>query len=198
MFFEDDCREMILAQDNSIMKLIKDYSKNYNNADFHIWMNKKEIWIECKEKKSRNRKEWSEVSNIDIDNIFILDETSLKMIFQNFPNFVIIIRDNTRKENKFIVFDGIALLNIPKTRVKRQIERNEITFKGKWIIDLNHGKSFKDIHDAFLHIYKLFTGGIDELFENIDSHEIPNIEIPVFDGNMARTENYWLKDVAEK
>lgn len=190
-----DCRNAISKVSEFI--LLEDNTDSFDDIDFLVCFNNITFSFDCKEKKSKNRALWSEKSGIALEDIFIFDETAMKALFKHYPYAFALIKDRTT--NKFIVFNSLDLLCIPRIRVNREIDRNKKMKKGKWIINLKWGQEFESISESFIYIMKYLNDDLEHQLKQLECYEIPVTKvIETLDGDYTRTKGYWVKDVSEK
>lgn len=135
--------------------------------------------FDVKEKRQKyNMNHWSKCK-IPQPFFFILDDLAARKIFRFSPKCGVIIRDNTQK--KFVLFSGLDLFLMPKTRINRPIHRNQHGLKGKWFVDLRNGKS---------------STGLDEIFEEIKTY-LTNFT-SIFQEHLPCYHPYWGEEILEQ
>lgn len=195
MGFELECLKFI--ESNHEIELCSLNTESYDEIDFSLKFGEALFVVDCKEKKSRNRAMWSEISGIPLDKIFIFDETAIKKMFCHYPYAFALIKD--RINLNYVVFTSLDLLVIPRRRVNRPINKSSRMYKGKWVVDLMWGHSFENIEDSFRYMLEYLSSDLDAQMKRLQCIEIPESEnVPILDDDYTRTSHYWNKDVEEK
>lgn len=174
----------------------KDCSDEYNNLDFLLKINKiDKIWLECKERKQLYNNEWSQISGIERENLFAIDETSIKTLFDKFPNFILLLFDKVT--NKYFIFCPINLLTISKVRINRPINKIVSKFKGKWLININDGIEFDDIVDVIKYIYFYRSNYQKDILIQTECYNL-NDDVNQLSKERTRESFRWNQDVEAK
>ena len=195
MGFEKECENFVKNQTN--FSIVENCTDSYDEIDFVLKLEKYKIAIDCKEKKSNYRGKWSELSGIEIDNLFIFDETSIKKTFYYYPYGFMLVFNRTK--NEYVLFNSLDLLCMPKKRMNRSINRNVQTLKGKWIVDFNWGIKFETLGEIFNYLEDFLKNDLDNNLRSLSCYgEYPPEEIPILGGEYTRNAHYWKKDVSEK
>ncbi|MBI3195107.1 MAG: hypothetical protein HYZ34_11680 [Ignavibacteriae bacterium] len=151
------------------------------------------IHFDVKEKKQHfNMSNW-EGTNIPEEYFFILDDLAARKILLKAPRSFVLIRDSVRTP-VYYVFSIVDLLCIPKKRVRRALEKNARTFKGKWLIDFRHAMKFDSLEDAVKYMVT-YPKQYDKIFkEQIDcwgEYENENIQT----AGIPRKPEHWEEDL---
>lgn len=195
MSFEKDCKDAIEFCSEFLLK--KDNTDSYDQIDFLVEFKGITFAFDCKEKKSKNRELWGEKSGIPTENIFIFDETAIKNLFKHYPYVFVLIRDRTT--DKYIVFNSLDLLCMPRIRLNREIDKYKRMNKGKWIVNLKWGHEFQSINESFEYFRHYLNNELEVQLKMLGCYEIPLTNaIDKLDGSYTRTKDYWAKDVSEK
>ena len=134
----------------------EDHSESYKELDFAINVNGVVFHLDVKEKIQKYQiANWPKI--MPESEMFILDDLSARKCLAYAPNSGILIRDNLK--NGYYFFSVVDLALMPKTRVNRQINKNQQGQKGKWVINLRNGKRFNSSEDAIAYLGKF----IDEM-----------------------------------
>jgi hypothetical protein len=105
------------------------------------------IHFDVKEKKQHfTMSNWKE-ANIPEEHFFILDDLAARKVLLKAPHSFVLIRDSV-KTPVFYVYSIVDLLCIPKKRVRRALEKNTRSFKGKWLLDFRHAEKFETLEQA--------------------------------------------------
>lgn len=192
MGLESDLRDFITSTPELAITITQDNTTSKSEIDFVLDYRGRSFAIDCKEKKSKNRKEWSEASGIPIEDIMIFDELGCKKLFTHYPAGFFLIYDQTEKQ--YAVFTCFDLLVMPRYRVNRPTDLWRPKLKGKWIVDIRWGMRFLSMHGALAHIIKFVTEEMDRKQKQTEC--IGNVGI--LSAGYVRTRDYLNKDVAEK
>lgn len=144
-----------------------DATESYDEVDFELGCRGRRAFLEIKEKRQRYREAWVEASGVRQEDLFILDELSARKIVLRAPRAYLLVKDQT--EGSLVVLGALELITVPKARVNRSIDGGVATFKGKWLIDLRHGKSFDSLPEA-LDLIKRRSSSEEELWSSLACH----------------------------
>lgn len=141
--FEQEIKEILTA--NKVK--FKDHCDSFKKPDFTIYVKKKPyFYLEAKEKRQRyNMHHWQ--TKIAEENLFILDDLTVRKCLAYAPISGVLVRDNPR--SRYALFTIVDLALMPRQRVNRPIQRAVATLKGKWLIDLQHGFLAASLNDIF-------------------------------------------------
>jgi len=150
--------------------------------------------LEVKEKKAPyNLSNWG-IFNEKESDIFIIDDLSIRKLMLYGPRSFTLIRNNGN--GKYYMLRSVDTLGIPKIRVNRPIEKNNLIFKGKWIIKFSDLKPIESLSHAFLEILKYINNlrqvflETTECFGNYPSEKLS-------EAGIVREAHYWQKDLFE-
>lgn len=153
----------------------------------------KPVHIEVKEKKSRyDTREWP-LDDMDEKDAFILDDLTVRKCLVRGPRCVILVWDHITKE--YFVFPIVDLALMPRKRVNRQIHRNTLTLKGKWIIDFRNGQKCSNLDEVFKAI-RAYVTALDgpivtttRCYGSFVGEEVPT-------AGSTRHPGHWQKDLS--
>jgi hypothetical protein len=145
----------------------EDHSESYKELDFVINFSGVIFHLDVKEKIQKYQTaNWPKT--MPESEMFILDDLSVRKCLAYAPNSGILIRDNLNSQYYFFSVVDLALM--PKTRVNRQINKNQQGQKGKWVINLRNGIGFSSSEDAIDYLNK-FIGEMDTvLFDALECY----------------------------
>ena len=154
------------------------------------------VHFDVKEKKQHfNMSNWGG-TNIPEEHFFILDDLAARKILLKAPRSFVLIRDSVRAP-VYYVYSIVDLLCIPKKRVRRALEKNTHTFKGKWFIDFRHAVQFDSLEQSIKYMVT-YHQKFDEIFkEHIDcwgEYENENIQT----AGIPRKPEHWKEDLKVK
>ena len=190
MNFEQELKAFLSARD------VRFVDRTGSHSDLDFTLTDADVHFDAKEKKQRfAMRHWTE-ANIPEKYFFILDDLSARKILLRSPRSFLLIRDSSRGAH-YYVFSIVDLLCIPKKRVRRILEGNTTSFKGKWLIDLRHGKAFDEL-DAAVKFMTEYPKNFERIFkDHIDCWgEYEGENIPI--GGTPRTKRDWAKDLKSK
>jgi hypothetical protein len=193
MIFEDLCKDALIKES----VLFEDKTQSFA-TDFLCKYHGKSFALEVKEKKNPYNKVWSELSGIPLQNVFIIDELSIKSLFRHYPFAFVLIKDNLRLERKYVVFNLFDFLSIPKVRVNRPIERKTLAKKGKWIIDLTLGGRYEELEHALWYILAYVDTHVEKVMGFVDCYDINGVPTYTMEEGYTRLPQHWKKDLVEK
>ncbi|MBI4547745.1 MAG: hypothetical protein HY707_07190 [Ignavibacteriae bacterium] len=172
----------------------EDRTGSLEELDFAL--NDHQVHFDVKEKKQHiNLKNWQGVT-IPEKHFFILDDLSARKILLKSPRSFLVVRDNVSGPS-YYVFSIVDLLCMPKHRVHRAIEKSTKAYKGKWYVDLRHGKRCASLDDV-LHYMSHYPGKFKQIFkEHIDCWgEYEGEEIQT--AGTVRKRKHWVEDLRTK
>lgn len=91
MGFELDFKKFIEASSEIVLDEVN--TESYDKSDFALKYNNIPFVIDCKEKKSKSRHIWGEISGVPLDVLFVFDETAIKKLFLHYPYAFALIRE---------------------------------------------------------------------------------------------------------
>jgi hypothetical protein len=152
--------------DNGVSFL--DRSDSFKDPDFTILLNGSPYFhLEVKEKRQKyNMKNWPRY--IEEPDLFILDDLTVRKCLAYSPKSGIVIRDNLRELYSFFSVVDLALM--PRRRLNHRIELTIPAWKGKWLINLNHGLNAGTIEEIFSGIRQYVETSDRILFETIECY----------------------------
>lgn len=113
-----------------------DGSRSYKALDFTIELPERRFALDVKEKRQHYQtKNWP--SSLPEQDMFVIDELAIRKCLAYSPFSGILVRDNLQQ--RYVLYPVVDLALMPRTRLNRPIEKNQLTYKGKWIIDLRNG-----------------------------------------------------------
>ena len=172
----------------------EDRTGSLHELDFALTQH--DVFFDAKEKKQHlNMNNW-QGTTIPEEHFFILDDLAARKILLKSPRSFLVIRDNT-KEFCYYVFSVVDLLCMPKHRVRRALEKSSRSYKGKWYVDLRHGKRCNSIEDV-VNFMIIYPKKFDKIFkDHIDcwgEYEGENIQT----AGTVRKRKHWVEDLKEK
>lgn len=144
-----------------------DSTESYDEVDFELGCRGRRIFLEIKEKRQPYREAWLEASGIKQERLFILDELSARKIVLRAPRAYLLVKDHL--QSSLTLFGALELVTLPKTRINRSIDGGIATYKGKWLIDLRHGKGCETLPEAF-ELIKRRSSSEEELWSSLACH----------------------------
>jgi hypothetical protein len=148
--FQQEIRDLLIKSHIRF----EDHSESYKELDFVINFSGAIFHLDVKEKIQKYQMDnWPKI--MPESEMFILDDLSVRKCLAYAPNSGILIRDNLK--NGYYFFSVVDLALMPRTRVNRQINKNQQGQKGKWIINLRNGISFSSSEDAFDYLNKFIS-----------------------------------------
>lgn len=169
----------------------EDGTKSKSHLDFHL--SRQKIFFDAKEKSQKfSMRNWSEAT-IAQEDLFIIDDLAVRKLLFHAPRSFCLVKDSSAEPSMYYIYSIVDLMCIPKTRVRRPIERSVKAFKGKWPISLRDGAIFETLGDAM--VYLLHYGNNFPLIFNthIDCWgKYPSETIKT--SGRTRTASYWKKD----
>jgi len=170
-----------------------DASSSYDQLDFTIYDRQEQpsFHVDVKEKRQKyNLKNWPQFAP-EAD-LFVLDDLTVRKCLAHAPQSGILIRDNLRE--KYIFFSVVDLALMPRLRVNRPINRNQPDVKGKWLINLQNGKSTSSLDKAIFNIRYYLRDMNVILFDTLECYgNFVDEKIEI--GGVVRKPIYWDKDV---
>lgn len=144
-----------------------DSTESYDEVDFELGCRGRRVFLEIKEKRQRYREAWLEASGVKQEVLFILDELSARKIILRAPRAYLLVKDQV--QDSLVLFGALELITLPKTRINRSINGGVATFKGKWLIDLRHGKHCEALTEVF-DLIKRRSSSEEELWSSLACH----------------------------
>lgn len=172
MSFEKDFEELLINKKINY----ENNTLSYNKPDFVIKTKSGFLLpIELKEKKQLyNLSSWK-LEHKNNDDIFIIDELTIKNLINNYGlNFIIIIALSYKNPISYIPISGYFFLLLEKERCDRIISNSFI--KGKWIINISQFKKVNSILEL-LNIIKIIYKEFNILNKCKNCIELPNNKI---------------------
>lgn len=195
MGYEADCKAFI--EKHKYINLVEDNTNSVDKIDFILEFNQNRLAIDCKVKNKMYREKWHELLGVPEKDTFIFDETAIKKLFFEYPYGFMLVFD--KPSNMHVIFNCLDLLFIPKKRINRQIEKNHVLIKGKWIVNFNWGHKFESIDLSFDYITQFISNEVEKKIKQLECYEIPVAEkIITLDKEYSRKPYYWTKDLSEK
>jgi hypothetical protein len=160
--FEQEVRALLNSQHIPYV----DGTKSVSDLDF--FLPSQNVWFDAKEKTQRfSMKNWSGATPSQED-LFIIDDLSARKLLRKAPLSFCLIKDSSAQSTTYYIYSIVDLLCIPKTRVRRPIEKSVKAYKGKWLLDLRDAAVFIDLEDALRYMltyekkfYAIFGEHID-------------------------------------
>ena len=172
----------------------EDRTESHHALDFALL--ESNVFFDVKEKKQRFTMGHWPGTVIPERYFFILDDLAARKILLNAPRSFLMIRNCTEMPS-YYVFSVVDLLCIPKVRVRRTIERHNTVAKGKWYIDLRHGKHWTTLAQAFEYMMTYpdrFPLIFDVHLDCWGTYEGENI----LSAGIPRKPHHWSKDLDGK
>ncbi len=191
--FESDIKRFL--KDKNID--FTDNCTSYKKLDFTFnnFFNERNLHVDVKEKRQKiSILNWPSIAEDKEAYAFIIDDMAVRKTIAYAPYSGLIIRNNLTMYYYWLSVMDLGMM--PKQRVNRPIEKNELHYKGKWIIDLRNAIA-KNTLDEIFDVIKLYC---EDVF-NISTRHLPcygnyineNISIE----GAIRKPSYWNKDVKE-
>lgn len=179
---------MMINRDISLEKEVKEYfdknkinfrdstdSKNLLDFKYLDPVSKFVFSFDTKEKLQKyNMNNWTDL--IPEKDCFIIDELGIKKVMCLTPDSGIIVKDGMT--GKYVFFNCLDFLCMPKIRANRRINYNTESLKGKWILNLENGiqreslsEIFSDINDYMSEKDHLFYKKI-ECYKNYIGEDV--------------------------
>ncbi|MGE0083452.1 MAG: hypothetical protein AB7S75_03440 [Desulfococcaceae bacterium] len=170
-----------------------DRSDSFRYPDFSIpdpAKSTKRFYFDVKEKRQMyNMQHWQ--TDIPEEHFFIIDDLAARKILAFAPRSGIIIRNNISE--KYHLFTVLDLFLMPKKRVNRPIQKNRLSYKGKWLIDLRSSREsdklegiFEYINEYLTHLEQIFLGVL-ECYGNYGEN--------IIEQGIVRRPDHWDTDV---
>lgn len=168
-----------------------DNSDSFKEPDFTIIVKDEPyFYLEAKEKRQHyNPKHWD--CEIAEEDLFILDDLSVRKSLAYAPKSGFVIRDNPR--GLYFFFSVVDLTLMPRKRINRRIERNVSTWKGKWLIDLRHGQQADSVEASFSQVRSFVERSEEILFKEIACYGEYQDE-GIQHGGITRESKHWSND----
>lgn len=169
-----------------------DNTNSFKRPDFTIWFAEKTpFFLEVKEKRQAYAMEhWPAFA--PEDELFILDDLTVRKCLGFAPRSGILMRDNGYTRYHF--FSVIDLALMPRLRVDRPIKRNLPDLKGKWLINLRNSFSASTLDGAFIHIRDYLADLPAILYEHHPCYG-KYVGEEVGSGGIERNPGHWEIDV---
>jgi hypothetical protein len=185
--FQQEIRDLLA---NSHIRF-EDHSESYKELDFAINFNGMVFHLDVKEKIQKYQiANWPKI--MPEREMFILDDLSVRKCLAYAPNSGILIRDNLMGQYYFFSVVDLALM--PRTRVNRQINKNQSGRKGKWVINLRNGKEFNSSKDAIAYLNR-FIGRMGEILFDVLECYGNYVNEKVNKAGIPRKPGHWDNDV---
>jgi len=188
--FEQEIKEFL--KKNEIP--FEDRTGSLEELDFALTESK--VFFDAKEKKQHvNVKNWQGVT-IPEQYFFILDDLAGRKILLKAPRSFLLVRDSVDTPTYYI-FSIVDLLCMPKQRVRRTIEKSTRAYKGKWYVDLRHGKRCDSLGDAvkyMMHYPSKFKHIFKEYIDCWGEYEGEKIVTT----GITRRKYHWVEDLKGK
>lgn len=143
----------------------KDNSSSFKRLDFSVHLD--ENWIfhfDAKEKiQHYNLRSWQLTAEQE-PHTFIIDDLGARKILAFGPYSGMVIRDNLH--GGYYFFSVLDMFLMPKVRVNRPIEKNAMSLKGKWLIDLRNGLKCSSLAEV-LALFRQYIIKREDFFLNI-------------------------------
>lgn len=169
----------------------EDGTRSNTALDFHL--PRQRIFFDAKEKSQPfSMRNWSDAPTTQ-EHLFIIDDLAARKLLLHAPLSFCLIKDSSVAPALYHIYSIVDLLCIPKTRVKRPIEKTVKAFKGKWLLDLRDAATFTELPDALQYMltyekkFPLIFGKHIDCWGHYPSEQIKP------SGKTRRAE-YWKKD----
>lgn len=168
-----------------------DHTRSHHELDFAL--PDPGIHLDVKEKLQQfSKANWSNVATPQ-EYLFIIDDLAVRKMLLHAPRSFCLIKDSSPSPPMYYIYSIVDLLCIPKTRVRRPIERQVKGYKGKWLVDLRDAAAFVSL-DGALDYVLAYEKQFPAIFqEHIDCWGKYPSERLVESGTKRRAE-YWKKD----
>jgi hypothetical protein len=185
--FQQEIRDLLT---NSLIRF-EDHSESYKELDFAINFSDVIFHLDVKEKIQKYQTaNWPKI--MPESEMFILDDLSVRKCLAYAPNSGILIRDNLKDQYYFFSVVDLALM--PRTRVNRQINKNQQGQKGKWVINLRNGKRFNSSKEAIVYLNKFISKMDTVLFNALECYGA-YVNEKVDEAGIPRKSAHWDVDV---
>ena len=169
----------------------EDHSESYKELDFVIYFSEAIFHLDVKEKIQKYQTaNWPKI--MPECEMFILDDLSVRKCLAYAPNSGILIRDNL--SSRYYFFSVVDLALMPRTRVNRQINKNQHGQKGKWVINLRNGKGFGSSEDAIVYLDR-FISEMDLILYNALECYGSYVNEKIKEAGIPRKPAHWDIDV---
>jgi hypothetical protein len=186
--FEKELRDFLQQKNAHFI----DQTRGFYDADFALMLSDgARFALEVKEKRqSYTVQAWPQ--GVPETHMFILDDLTVRKCLGFAPRAGIAVKDFVGK--RFVFFSVIDLALMPRVRVNRRIERNKPDLKGKWVIDLRHGKHAATLDDLLGHVQSYLASLHSILYEIHPCYGNYAGEA-VGEGGITRRPDHWEQDV---
>lgn len=170
-----------------------DNSASYADPDFTILdqIGLPLFRLDVKEKRQRyNMQNWPAFAP-EAD-LLILDDLTVCKCLAYAPQSGLLVRDNLCQ--KYIFFSVIDLALMPRQRVNRPINRNQLERKGKWLINARNGKASQTLHHAIAHIWD-YLNRLDTTLLTSTACYGTYVDETIDSGGIVREPSHWDTDV---
>ena len=191
--FEQEYKGFLKSQGISY----KDNCTSYKLLDFTLvnFYNNRNLYIDVKEKRQMiNTKNWPSIEEGNEKFAFIIDDLAARKIFAYAPYSGLIIRDNIT--SAYYWYSVIDLGLMPKIRVNRAIKKNDLQYKGKWIIDFRNAAKAHSLDDLSKTIKQYAEAIVHMCTEFIPCYGKYHNEKLSVEGEI-RNPSHWVIDVKE-
>jgi len=141
-----------------------------------------------------NTKNWPSIEEGNEKFAFIIDDLAARKIFAYAPYSGLIIRDNIT--SAYYWYSVIDLGLMPKIRVNRAIKKNDLQYKGKWIIDFRNAAKAHSLDDLSKTIKQYAEAIVHMCTEFIPCYGKYHNEKLSVEGEI-RNPSHWVIDVKE-
>jgi len=187
--FEQEIKKYFTQKDIKF----SDNSSSFKQLDFTIFdkHDQPSFHLEVKEKRQKyNLTNWYPFA--PEEDLFVLDDLTVRKCLAHAPNSGLMIRDNLRE--KYFFFSVLDLALMPRLRANRPINRTQPTIKGKWLINLRNGKSAASLEEAIFYI-RYYLRDLDQyLFEMLECYG-KYVDEEILEGGILRKPSHWDTDV---
>jgi len=189
--FEKEIKDYLAANNISYT----DNTASMDDLDF-VLNNHNEIadfFIDAKEKtQAYNTTNWNMISPTDEQYSFIIDDLAARKLLKVAPHSGLFIRDNLN--NKYYWLSVLDLYLMPKVRARRAIQKTNLIYKGKWIIDFRSGKECNNISELFDALNE-YLDSFESIFsDGLDCYGIYHNEL-IHQQGITRRPSHWKDDV---
>ncbi len=185
--FEQEVRSLLISQKIPFV----DGTQSTSELDF--FLPRHNVFFDAKEKAQRfSMKNWTGAA-IAQEDLFIIDDLAVRKLLRNGPLSFCLIKDSSSPPVMYYIYSLVDLLCIPKTRVRRPIEKSVKAFKGKWLVNLRDAAVFDELRDAMTYMLS-YEKKFPLIFsEHIDCWgHYPSEEIKT--SGRTRIAAFWKKD----
>ncbi|MBI5471161.1 MAG: hypothetical protein HY961_02315 [Ignavibacteriae bacterium] len=185
--FEQEVRALLTARQIPFV----DGTKSVSELDF--FLPRQNISFDAKEKtQCFSMKNWAG-ARVAQEDLFIIDDLAARKLLRKAPLSFCLIKDSSSQSVTYYIYSIVDLMCIPKTRVRRPIEKSVKAFKGKWLLDLRDAAVFAELADAVEYMltyeknFTLIFGQHIDCWGHYPSEEIKT-------SGTTRVPAFWKKD----